>query len=103
MQLDREQGGCIHATMDLFKYAYSIYPLISSDVLCAALNIAIIARKIDMRASPYDVSQYVDDGPIRVETAAGRDEYSRLQSELYELASPVREDICKVYDQLLRV
>ena len=57
-QINYEQPGCIHANMDLFKYAYQLYPLIPSSLLIDSLNIAIKARKIDMRASPYDVSQY---------------------------------------------
>ena len=42
--------------MDLFKYAYQLYPFVSSDLLRECLVLAIKARKIDMRASPYDVS-----------------------------------------------
>ena len=42
--------------MDLFKYAYQLYPFISSELLRECLLLAISARKIDMRASPYDVS-----------------------------------------------
>lgn len=48
--------GCVHAAMDLFKYAYQLYPFISSELLRDCLILAIKARKIDMRASPYDVS-----------------------------------------------
>ena len=48
--------GCVHAAMDLFKYAYQLYPFVSSDLLRESLLLAIAARKIDMRASPYDVS-----------------------------------------------
>ena len=42
--------------MDLFKYAYQLYPFLSSDLLRDCLTLAVTARKIDMRASPYDVS-----------------------------------------------
>ena len=48
--------GCVHAAMDLFKYAYQLYPFLSSDLLRDCLTLAVTARKIDMRASPYDVS-----------------------------------------------
>ena len=57
-QAQYEQPGCIHANMDLFKYAYVLYPLVSSDLLLDALRLAIRARKIDMRASPYDVARF---------------------------------------------
>jgi hypothetical protein len=48
--------GCVHAAMDLFKYAYQLYPFLSSGLLRECLTLAVTARKIDMRASPYDVS-----------------------------------------------
>jgi hypothetical protein len=46
--------------MDLFKYAYQLYPFVSSDLLRDCLEIAVTARKVDMRASPYDVSHVPD-------------------------------------------
>lgn len=57
-QKENEQPGCVHAAMDLFKYAYQLYPFVSSELLRDCLKIAVIARKIDMRASPYDVSGF---------------------------------------------
>lgn len=72
-QIDYEQPGCIHANMDLFKYAFTLYPLLSSTVLLDSLRLAIRCRKVDMRASPYDVSAF--DGceqPIRIETKEGQ-------------------------------
>lgn len=53
-------AGCVHAAMDLFKYAYQLYPFVSSDLLRDCLELAITARKLDMRASPYDVSHVAD-------------------------------------------
>jgi hypothetical protein len=35
-----------------------IYPYISSSILLDTLELAIYAREIDMRASPYDLYQY---------------------------------------------
>lgn len=97
-QPQNEQAGCIHATMDLFKYAYSLYPLVSSDLLIKCLQIAIRARIIDMRASPYDVSKYdVCAVPICVETMDGRREYSRLQENLYNDALPCRIELLEIY------
>jgi hypothetical protein len=52
--------------MDLFKYAYQLYPFVSSDLLRDCLELAVTARKVDMRASPYDVSHVPDcSGKIR--------------------------------------
>lgn len=56
--------------MDLFKYAYQLYPFVSSDLLRECLVLAVTARKIDMRASPYDVSVVPD--------CAGKYGYCRL-------------------------
>lgn len=46
--------------MDLFKYAYQLYPFVSSELLRECLELAVKARKVDMRASPYDVSHVPD-------------------------------------------
>eukprot|EP00612_Vaucheria_litorea_P003469 CAMPEP_0171466950 /NCGR_PEP_ID=MMETSP0945-20130129/9627_1 /TAXON_ID=109269 /ORGANISM="Vaucheria litorea, Strain CCMP2940" /LENGTH=43 /DNA_ID= /DNA_START= /DNA_END= /DNA_ORIENTATION= len=43
--------------MDLFKWAYQLKSLISSDLLVDCVEIALKARCIDMRASPYDLSK----------------------------------------------
>ena len=95
-----EQPGCIHATMDLFKYAFSVYPLASSELLRQSLELAIMARKIDMRASPYDVS-HICELPIAIETPEGRIQYAAEQLQLAELAAPIRQRLLSVYDQIL--
>ena len=91
-QPDLEQPGCIHATMDLFKWAIKVYPYLNSHVIADALELAILAREIDMRSSPYDLTAYKPTGeptngnvftfnaqPIRIETIEGRKEYVRHQ------------------------
>ena len=76
-QVDTEQPGCVHATMDLFKYAYELYPLVSAEILRACLGVSLDARHIDMRASPYDCSAIEGVGdPIKIETAEGRKQYA---------------------------
>ncbi len=103
-----EQPGCIHANMDLFKYAYQLYPFISSELLLKSLEIAIMARKIDVRASPYDCSAYLSEeegeegrSPICVETSEGRKEYIEYQERLVEKAIPIRKEICNIYEQII--
>lgn len=94
-----EQPGCIHANMDLFRYAYTIYPMIPSELLVATLEVAIAARKVDMRASPYDVSQYEGcEVPLCVETAQGRRMYVEEQERIAERAAPLRRQLCDAYD-----
>lgn len=102
-QTQYEQPGCIHANMDLFRYAYQLYPFVPSRLLRTSLDIAIRARKIDMRASPYDCSDYEEckEGPIFVETKDGRLQYAQEQEALYHAATPVREELLAVYSQVL--
>jgi hypothetical protein len=53
-----DQPGCVHVHMDLFKWAMKLYPFLPSEVLVDSLEIALKAREIDMRASPYDLRAY---------------------------------------------
>jgi hypothetical protein len=98
-QKDYEQPGCVHATMDLFKYAYQLYPFVSSDLLLETLKVAVIARKIDIRASPYDATQYEECGePLCIETQEGRSQYVAEQESLAEKAIPIRGQLIEAYD-----
>jgi len=57
-QPSSDQAGCLHTHMDLFKWSVKLFPFVSSDILFDTLDIAIRAREIDMRASPYDLTAY---------------------------------------------
>lgn len=98
-QTQYDQPGCIHATMDLFKFAYQLYPMVSSELLRQTLELALVARDIDMRASPYDVSNFPEftAGPICVETIEGRAQYAAEQEQLYRRSQPIREELLRVY------
>lgn len=101
-QADYEQPGCIHANMDLFKYAFTLYPLVPAKLLLESLQLAIKCRKIDMRASPYDVTAFDDcEHPICVETKEGKMEYMTVQAQLAEEAVPIRAAILEVYNAVL--
>ena len=97
---DHDQSGCVHVNMDLYRFAYKIAPFCPSDAVAAAFEVAIAAREVDMRASPYDLSAY-GFAPVKIETAAGRTEYAELQRELFRLGQPVRERLLGVYRMLL--
>jgi hypothetical protein len=101
-QQDWEQPGCLHANMDLYKWAYKLSPLIDSETLLDCLELAATAREIDMRASPYDLSSY-GYRPIAVEDAAGRAEYVRCQKAIATRAQPLRAALLKQCDLLLQV
>lgn len=101
-QAEHEQPGCVHASMDLFKYAYQLYPFCPASLLRDCLTVALTAREIDMRASPYDTTNVPFCGaPICVETAEGRLEYMAEQERLTLLAAPVREQLAHAYDLVL--
>ena len=85
-----EQPGCIHASMDLYKYAFWFSPLVPSDLVLDCFENAMQARELDMRASPYDVSEFGLE-PIRVETAQGRREYAEEQRRMMERSAPLSE------------
>jgi hypothetical protein len=77
-QVELEQPGCLHANMDVYKWAYKLLPAICSDLLADCFELAWRIRTMDMRASPYALADWGLE-PIRIETAGGRAEYVRLQ------------------------
>ncbi len=88
-QPDLEQPGCLHATMDLYKWAYQLLPLVPSELVADAFLLARDVRSLDMRASPYDLSA-LGYRPVLVETAEGRAEYAAAQRAFAERAAPIR-------------
>jgi hypothetical protein len=97
---EHDQPGCIHVNMDLYRFAYKIAPFCPSDVVADAFEVARVAREVDMRASPYDLSAYGFE-PLRIETREGREDYVELQRGIYQLGQPVRERLLEVYRGLL--
>jgi hypothetical protein len=55
-RVENEQPGCVHVTMDLFKWAMKAQPWVSAELAADAFELAHVARSVDMRASPYDFS-----------------------------------------------
>ena len=88
-RVDNEQPGCVHVTMDLFKWAMKAQPWVSAELAADAFELAHVARTVDMRASPYDFSA-IGLKPIAIESAEGRSEYETEQRRLSALAEPVR-------------
>jgi hypothetical protein len=88
-QIALEQPGCLHANMDLFKWAYKLDPFVSAELVADCFELAVEIRTLDMRASPYDLAE-LGYPPVRIETAAGRAEYARAQGEFARRAAPLR-------------
>ncbi|GEE03070.1 hypothetical protein nbrc107696_35160 [Gordonia spumicola] len=93
-----EQPGCLHATMDLYRYCLRLSPLIGSDLLADCFELALTARELDMRASPYDLTGVVDMAgrpyePVPIETPEGRARYVAEQSSIAERGAILRERV----------
>jgi hypothetical protein len=99
---DREQPGCIHANMDLYRWAYTAMPWIGSDLLWHCFELATELRVLDMRASPYDL-RAMGFEPVCAETPEGRDEYQRYQRALSVRGSVLRDQLIDSLCALLSV
>lgn len=99
-QHEHEQPGCLHATMDLYKWAYKLSPLVPGELVADCFELAGDVRTLDMRASPYDLTGlgYL---PVRVETASGRAEYVAGQRHFAERAGPLRTALVAAIDAAL--
>ena len=97
---EMEQPGCIHANMDLYRWAYTAMPWIGSDLLMDCFKLAAELRVLDMRASPYDLRDLGFE-PVRVETSEGRSEYQRRQKELSGRAEILRARLIELLRDLL--
>ena len=84
-----EQPGCVHANMDLYKWAAKSMPWIGSDLLLDTFRLANELRDLDMRASPYDLSGW-NVVPVKIETPTGRQQYEQEQRRLADKAKILR-------------
>ena len=100
-QLRLEQPGCVHAHMDLLKIILKIEPFVSATLRSEVLKMAILARKLDIGASPYDVTSTYQVEMIPIETEEGRLLYRQRQMELMKLVQPVRQELLQAYDDFL--
>ncbi|MGA9873760.1 MAG: 3-methyladenine DNA glycosylase [Rhodococcus sp. (in: high G+C Gram-positive bacteria)] len=99
-RIDREQPGCVHAAMDLYKWSYKLAPLVESTLIVDCFELAMAARTVDMRASPYDLTGYGLE-PIAIETPTGRAQYVREQTALMNRAAPLRSELIARCQNLL--
>lgn len=98
---EMEQPGCLHTNMDLYKWAFKLYPWISSEILREAFFNAVETRKTDMQASPYDVTE-IGLEPIKIENDSGRKVYLEKQTVIFERSIPIREKIISEYEKVIR-
>lgn len=80
-QPDNDQCGCLHATMDLYKWATKLGPIVEGELWLDTFELACRARVLDMEASPYDC-RGLGFGVVAVETNEGKAEYVSRQREI---------------------
>jgi hypothetical protein len=95
-----EQGGCLHANMDLYKWAFKLLPFSPSELVADTFELAREIRELDMRASPYDLSSlgYI---AVPLETTEGRAEYERMQRDFSRRADLLRARLLPLCEQLI--
>ena len=98
-QPEVEQPGCLHANMDLFKYAMWFQSYVPGDLVLDCFELAVRVREFDMRASPYDLSN-LGYQPICLETPDGRREYAAAQKQSADDAMPLRRRLIEVLSSL---
>jgi hypothetical protein len=97
---ENEQRGCLHANMDLYKWAFKLAPFTPAELIADCFEFARDIREIDMRASPYDL-RALGFQPIPIETADGRAEYEQHQRAFAQRGEPLRVRLVACCEKLL--
>jgi hypothetical protein len=98
-QPDLEQPGCLHAGMDLYKWAYKLSPATPGELLADCFELAVEIRELDMRASPYDLTAH-GYAPVPIETPEGKATYVAAQRGFAERGAVLRERLIEVCDEV---
>jgi hypothetical protein len=96
-QVALEQPGCLHAGMDLYKWAMKLAPAVPGDLVLDCFDLAREIRELDMRASPYDLAA-LGYAPVQIETPAGRAEYAAAQRDFTARSQGLRERLLQALD-----
>ncbi|PRY68583.1 hypothetical protein B0I08_104286 [Glaciihabitans tibetensis] len=99
-QPELEQSGCLHAGMDVYKWVTKLGPLIPGELLLDCFELARDIRQTDMRASPYDLSDW-GYAPIAIETADGKAEYVQSQRRYTERGNVLRARVIATVEPVL--
>ena len=94
-QAELDQPGCLHANMDLYKWAYKLAPAVPSELVVDCFELSKEIRTLDMRASPYDLAEWGYE-PVRIETAEGKAAYMEYQRDFAERGAVLRERLLAV-------
>jgi hypothetical protein len=96
-----EQPGCLHANMDLYKWAYKLSPLLPSELVMDCFELSWRIRAMDMQASPYDLAGWGYPA-IRIETPDGKAEYVEYQRAFAAESQELRQRLLYELTPLLR-
>jgi hypothetical protein len=98
-QADLEQPGCLHAGMDLYKWAHKLVPAVSSDLVMDSFELARDIRSLDMRAAPYDLRELGYE-PVLIETPEGKAQYAAEQRGFSARGQSLRARLVDAIDRL---
>ncbi len=105
-----EQPGCLHATMDLYKHAFRLWPLVGSDLVADCFQLAwdVRGRRHAGRAVRPDRHRArpdrraLDADPDRDAARASRST-PRTSAAFAERAEPIRAELARQCERLVRV
>jgi len=100
-QPELEQPGCLHAGMDLYKWAYKLSPATPGELVADCFELAADIRELDMRASPYDLREH-GYAPVAIETPEGKAAYAAAQRGFAERGAVLRQGLVEVCEALLQ-
>jgi hypothetical protein len=100
-QPEMEQPGCLHATMDLYKWCSKLSPAVPAELTLDCFELAVEVRRLDMAASPYDVSRYGLEA-VRIETPDGKRDYATRQREFAVRGEALRRRLLAACDAIRR-
>ncbi len=95
-----EQPGCLHAGMDLYKWAHKLVPVVPSDLVMDCFELARDIRSLDMRAAPYDLRELGYE-PVCIETAEGKAQYAAEQRSFSGRGQALRARLIDACDRVL--
>ena len=99
-QLELEQPGCLHAGMDLYKWAMKLAPGVPTELAADCFELARDLRALDMRASPYDLRP-LGYCPIPIETTEGKLAYVTEQRRYAARGQALRARLITACEALL--
>jgi hypothetical protein len=86
--------------MDLHKWALKLGPAVPGELALDCFDLARDVRRLDMQASPYDLSSYGEQ-PVPIETPEGKAEYVARQRGFADRAAVLRTRLAEVCAALL--